>query len=88
MQLSRQGDQVRLVIEDDGVGLPAKSSNSRGHSFGLAGIKERVHSMGGNVRLHSARGKGTRLEIVVPAEGVAGPEAVQELATPSIAGVH
>ena len=88
VQLSRQGDQVRLVIEDDGVGLPAKSSNSRGHSFGLAGIKERVHSMGGNVRLHSARGKGTRLEIVVPAEGVAGPEAVQELATPSIAGVH
>ena len=88
VQLSRQGASVRLVIEDDGVGFPPKTSNSRGHSFGLAGIKERVHSMGGSVRLQSARGKGTRLEVVVPAEGIAGLETTQAVAAPSIAGVH
>ena len=57
---------VKLSVEDDGVGMQAKSSNSRGHSFGLAGIKERVKSMKGTVRVQSAKGKGTRLEVSVP----------------------
>ena len=57
-----------LTIEDDGVGMPTKKVNSpRSHSFGLAGIKERVASLDGEVRVHSEKGKGTRLEIMVPA---------------------
>jgi signal transduction histidine kinase len=66
IQLARENDIVRLLVEDDGVGMPTKSSNSRGHSFGLAGIKERVKSMKGTVRVQSAKGKGTRLEVSVP----------------------
>ena len=56
---------VRLQVEDDGVGMPAKI-NSRGHSFGLAGIKERIASLGGEVEVRSQKGKGTRLEVIVP----------------------
>ena len=66
IQMSQGPGTVRLVVEDDGVGLPAKTGNSRGHSFGLAGIKERVKSMGGNVNLQSVKGRGTRLEVTVP----------------------
>jgi len=66
IQLIRENDMVRLSVEDDGVGMVTKSSNSRGHSFGLAGIKERVKSMKGVVRVQSAKGKGTRLEVSVP----------------------
>lgn len=70
IQLLRETGGVRLVVEDDGVGMAAKNSNSRGHSFGLAGIRERVKSMGGSVHLHSAKGKGTRLEVTVPAREI------------------
>jgi signal transduction histidine kinase len=58
---------VYLTVEDDGVGMPAKANSPRSHSFGLAGIKERIASLDGEVRVHSEKGKGTRLEIVVPA---------------------
>jgi len=66
VQVAREGQMVNLTVEDDGVGIPTRS-NSRGHSFGLAGIKERIATMGGVSRVVSAKGKGTRIEISVPA---------------------
>lgn len=68
--VSREAGIVRVLVEDDGVGFSSRSS-SRGHSFGLAGIKERIAALGGTVRVQSARGKGTRLEVTVPAGEVA-----------------
>ena len=67
VQISREGQTIHVAIEDDGVGIQGKSSNSGGHSFGLAGIKERVAMLGGESRVISAKGKGTRIEITVPA---------------------
>ena len=66
VQMAREGDRVRLLVEDDGVGMERRSG-SRGKSFGLAGIKERVGMLGGEVRIQSSRGKGTRMEVTVPA---------------------
>jgi signal transduction histidine kinase len=66
VQVSREDRMVRVCVEDDGIGIQARSS-SRGHSFGLAGIKERIATMGGVSRVISAKGKGTRIEISVPA---------------------
>jgi signal transduction histidine kinase len=66
VQMSREGQTVQVVVEDDGIGIQARS-NSRGHSFGLSGIKERVAMLGGVSRVISVKGKGTRLEITVPA---------------------
>ena len=66
VQVSREGRMVHVAVEDDGVGIQPRS-NSRGHSFGLAGIKERIATMGGVSRVVSAKGKGTRIEISVPA---------------------
>jgi signal transduction histidine kinase len=67
VQMSRHNTMVYLTVEDDGVGMPAKANSPRSHSFGLAGIKERIASLDGEVRVHSEKGKGTRLEIMVPA---------------------
>jgi signal transduction histidine kinase len=66
VSLARENGSIRLLIEDDGVGIFPKS-NFRGNSFGLAGIKERVGMLGGEVRVVSFKGKGTRIEISVPA---------------------
>ncbi len=81
IQMARENDSVRLLVEDDGVGFAPSRSNSRGHSFGLAGIKERVGMLGGTVRITSGKGKGTRIEISVPAREV--PQAVPATASAS-----
>jgi signal transduction histidine kinase len=60
--------ELKLVIADDGVGMAEHKGTARGQSFGLAGIKERVSTMNGAVRVCSTKGKGTRIEISVPAE--------------------
>jgi len=75
INMQRDNGCVRLLVEDDGVGFqPRFASSSRGHSFGLAGIKERVGMLGGAVKLVSGKGKGTRLEVTVPVEQVANHE--------------
>ncbi|HEX3092292.1 MAG TPA: ATP-binding protein, partial [Candidatus Angelobacter sp.] len=65
--VERADELVQVVVEDDGVGIQSRSSNSRDHSFGLAGIKERIAMLGGTSRVISTKGNGTRIEISVPA---------------------
>lgn len=71
--LNYDDQSLRLLVEDDGVGFSSKSSNSRGNSFGLAGIKERVHSIGGEVRVVSSKERGTRIEVAVPLKEASPP---------------
>jgi signal transduction histidine kinase len=66
VQVERVDALVHVMVEDDGVGIQARNS-SRDQTFGLAGIKERIAMLGGVSRVISAKGKGTRIEISVPA---------------------
>jgi signal transduction histidine kinase len=68
IQMSQENGELHLLIEDDGIGIQAKYGSSRSRSFGLAGIKERIGMLGGQVRISSGRGKGTRIEVIVPPE--------------------
>ncbi|HZU44797.1 MAG TPA: GAF domain-containing sensor histidine kinase [Terriglobales bacterium] len=65
VQMTQEDSAVRLLIEDDGVGFSPKT-HSRGKSFGLAGMRERVSTLGGTMRVRSSKGRGTRIEISVP----------------------
>lgn len=60
---------VKLSIEDNGSGFkkPGKWLNfvREGH-YGLAGIAERAHAMGGELNVDTAPGQGTKLTIKVP----------------------
>jgi signal transduction histidine kinase len=67
VQVERADDLVHVSVEDDGVGIQARRQTVRDQSFGLAGIKERIAMLGGISRVISTKGKGTRLEISVPA---------------------
>jgi signal transduction histidine kinase len=67
VQVVREGEKVSVQVEDDGVGIQAARGNPRTGSFGLAGIKERIAMLGGVSRVISTKGKGTRIEITVPA---------------------
>lgn len=74
IEMTCDGDSVRLLVEDDGVGIVAKPKPGR-RSFGLAGMHERVGNIGGKMWVTSARGKGTRIEVNVPIAGTGfGPD--------------
>lgn len=65
VQMTQEDSSVRLLVEDDGIGFSPKT-HSRGKSFGLAGMRERVGTLGGAMRVRSSKGRGTRIEISVP----------------------
>jgi len=67
VELTVQGgkDQISLTVWDDGKGFDAKPSARRG--LGLVGIEERARELGGNAEINSEPGKGTLLEVQIPA---------------------
>ena len=50
-----EGDQMRVVVEDDGRGFDPEADTSR---HGLAGIRERVALLGGRLHVDSSPGRG------------------------------
>jgi signal transduction histidine kinase len=60
-------DKVRLVVNDNGVG--AQSPDEAEGRFGLVGMRERLHLLGGEVCIVTEPGQGFKLEAEVPGEG-------------------
>jgi len=57
-----EGDQVLVMIEDDGVGWSSGRSGAGGRlHFGLQSMRERAESLGGTLAIDSAPGRGTRV---------------------------
>jgi signal transduction histidine kinase len=72
IQCSADSQAVTIEIEDDGQGFdPASLSRtaSGGRGLGLAGMKERLELSGGEARIDSAPGQGTRVLLTVPLAG-------------------
>jgi signal transduction histidine kinase len=55
------GSAVRLIVSDRGVG----SEDPTG-GYGLIGVRERVHLLGGEVRIETSPGEGFVLNVRVP----------------------
>lgn len=60
--------QVTLEIADDGVGFDpnAAAVESDHHGLGLLGMRERMRMIGGELAIHAARGRGTRVVACAP----------------------
>lgn len=56
--------QVRLLVQDDGKGFALDAVIQAGH-YGLVGMQERAHLVGGVVTIMSAPGKGTTVQLVI-----------------------
>jgi signal transduction histidine kinase len=61
VEVTRSGEDVRVRIEDDGIG---GAETAAGH--GLAGLAGRVASLEGRLRVHSPAAQGTVIEAVLP----------------------
>ena len=77
----KEGDIIRLTVRDDGVGMDEeelaqlrqqieKPCQETEKGFGLANVHERIHMYFGyeyGMKIESEKGKGTTVEIVIPA---------------------
>ncbi|EAX48034.1 histidine kinase [Thermosinus carboxydivorans Nor1] len=56
---------VAVVVEDDGQGFDGLE-NVGSESFGLMGMRERINILGGELKIDSEKGKGTKIFLKVP----------------------
>ena len=59
---------IEIDVRDDGRGFDAAAVRSDGGGFGLFGMRERVHELGGSFVLDTAPGRGTRVSARIPIE--------------------
>ncbi|MDQ7051686.1 MAG: ATP-binding protein [candidate division KSB1 bacterium] len=62
------GDRLRIVARDNGRGV-APDRLQRTQGLGLAGIRHRVKTMHGELRIQSQPGAGTRIILSFPVQG-------------------
>jgi signal transduction histidine kinase len=65
-------EELRLSVEDDGVGFCVQEAQAKRGSLGLAGMSERVALLGGELHVTSRPGRGTRVLIELPIRGKRG----------------
>lgn len=59
-------NQVSLKIVDEGAGFNPNQRQSPPRGWGLAGMRERAESAGGQLNLKSIPGQGTLVEVIIP----------------------
>ena len=72
LRLASDGWSTFLVITDDGRGFTTTVEETGEHAIQMGGLglltmRERATAIGGTIRIESATGAGTTIEVVVPA---------------------
>jgi two-component system nitrate/nitrite sensor histidine kinase NarX len=62
---NNQDDQCHILIEDDGVGINKQVYGSPGEHVGLTIMRERASKIGGELRVESEPGEGTRVVLEI-----------------------
>ncbi len=73
VSLKQVRGNIRLVVQDDGVGFNVTESRSLRH-VGLLAMKDSVELLGGELTIKSAPGEGTRIQVVCPSVVYGGEE--------------
>ena len=67
--ITSDGEEIRVIVEDDGVGFAAID----GGGLGLKGMRERLASLSGSLMLSTRPGGGTRLAAAMPSSRMKEP---------------
>ena len=68
VQVSKSGDSLRLIVEDDGAGMDPSAPVGKGH-FGLTNIRHRLSQLRGHMQIESKIDQGTTVDIEIPLLG-------------------
>jgi len=66
--LREEDGRLVLRVKDDGRGITKQQISDR-KAFGLLGMRERAHYLGGEVEISGVRGRGTSITVTIPAAG-------------------
>ncbi|MBV1935099.1 GAF domain-containing sensor histidine kinase [Streptomyces sp. BV286] len=64
--IERRGQGAVLRVSDDGAGFEPRATRRAGRHLGLVSMRDRTNGVGGTLRVESAPGKGTTIEMEVP----------------------
>jgi PAS domain S-box-containing protein len=65
IDLRELGDNILLIVQDNGRGLPSSQETGR-KTYGLLGMRERVKMLGGALDIFNEAGAGVRIEVCIP----------------------
>ena len=68
VNLNRNEHFILLVIEDDGIGFKYDYIRGKKERLGIMIMNERAVQVGGEFRIESQVGKGTRVSVEIPIE--------------------
>ncbi len=67
IELSKIKNNIQVRVEDKGSGFDINIKDKNNHSgFGLFGLSERLTNLGGEIKVNSTIGQGTKVVISVP----------------------
>ncbi len=67
VSIHAESEKLKVFVSDEGHGFDIRKLKERG-GLGISSMEERVHLMGGQFKIRSEYGRGTRLEAWVPFE--------------------
>ncbi len=65
VNVGKRDGMLELTVKDDGIGFDTSLRQAE-HSYGLLGIKERIHMMKGDFYINSKPGDGTMISVSIP----------------------
>jgi PAS domain S-box-containing protein len=74
--ISRVADDIKIVIEDDGIGFDASKIDTD-LTFGFFSIRERLKYLGGALSIDTGPGRGTRVTVTSPLDRKENTEGVR-----------
>ncbi len=75
LDMTREGNLLRIVVADEGVGFDPSDRLRRQDSatgYGLFSIRERIEQLGGHLEIDSSPGCGVRTSLTVPIDSAIG----------------
>ena len=74
VRLAQNDGRVDIVIEDDGRGFDTQRAFEK-DGLGMKSMQERAQLLGGDLRIESAEGEGTRIHVSLPVQPAPNPPA-------------
>jgi two-component system sensor histidine kinase UhpB len=68
LSLWQEDNAICMTVQDNGTGIESWQDANRPGSHGLTIMRERAEAFGGNLKVSSVPGKGTKVEVKIPVE--------------------